>query len=946
MFIIKRYFNRYQKIILNKYLIIGLSVLVALLILVKLIPPTILSEEARASILRNNPAVVKLLPVYWQIRKLSDWLYLASYFQKDELSVYELYIDDQARQKMDDSLPKQFMNVIYTDKVYVPAKFTYDGKTYDVEVSYRGDNAIHWNAPKKSYSIKFKKDNLFNGVSKLSFIITVDRRFILEYFNNYRADKLGLLHPASSFGSLKINGRNNGLYFIVEGWSEEMLAKLEVSDQSNFYGEDNSREIAGISRDDNLWTSLDFWRKIVSDNQFGYEHFSGLNQLLELLTKDDDKFFSSIFDLVDEDNFFAWQIHQDLIGSGHQNLANIRLYFDNSVGKFYFIPWDVEGGYNSSPTIYMGNILSARILSNPYYLYRKNKMLYDYVADKKKLTDDLDFYDKMTDNIWLALHKDQMRIYSIRWAKRVIDEVRQNIVDNIDKVKDIFGDGLIFANVDVGDHGRFFGHNIIADINVKIQSFSGVFLDKVNFKMVDGLDFTAYKMYYDSNFNGQLDAGDQLVDNYDDFLIYSNLIESSDKNYQPELTSHHFFVVADNESYADFSDNLVSVTINAKNAITGKKIKSNNFEVKITNSEVFKYFSNISDIDKFQRENPNFRVDRQLKEIILPSGVYNINQTIIVPKDFTLKILPGTTLRLASGVSVVSYGNIMAQGTASASINFVAQSNSPWGVIAVIDGDQKNHFSHCNFSGGRDDYINGAYLSGMLSVYHADVEIDNCVFSGARADDALNVKKSDARVTNSEFRNNSADAIDFDFIKSGAVTNNRFFYNGNDGIDISGSTIVIRDNYIEKSGDKCISVGEKSLNSVIYNNILNGCDIGVEIKDLSDIWIINNIIIGNRLGINAYQKKEIFGGGRAKVYNSIIWDNEIDVQTDDQSEILIYNSDLAGGSDNNFSISPIFSPTFYLTNQNDDKLMTGGNTKILKQKLDIDLQQAPVGLIK
>ncbi len=47
----------------------------------------------------------------------------------------------------------------------------------------------------------------------------------------------------------------------------------------------------------------------------------------------------------------------------------------------------------------------------------------------------------------------------------------------------------------------------------------------------------------------------------------------------------------------------------------------------------------------------------------------------------------------------------------------------------------------------------------------------------------------------------------------------------------------------------------------IYNNVLNRCAIGIEIKDLSNVLIINNVITGNGMGLNAYQKKQIFWWG-------------------------------------------------------------------------------------
>ena len=168
-------------------------------------------------------------------------------------------------------------------------------------------------------------------------------------------------------------------------------------------------------------------------------------------------------------------------------------------------------------------------------------------------------------------------------------------------------------------------------------------------------------------------------------------------------------------------------------------------------------------------------------------------------------------------------------------------------------------------------------------------------------------------VGNSIFRNNSADGLDLDYV-SGQVSNSIFTHNGNDGIDLSGSKVIIKNNRIERSEDKCISIGERSFGTVVFNNILENCNIGIEVKDGSGVIVINSIISNNGIGINAYMKKPIYmSGGEANIYNSIIENNEIQAQKDDFSEIQ-YHED--------------------------------GNVSVLKEYLGIEADQAPVGLWK
>ncbi|HLC89716.1 MAG TPA: CotH kinase family protein [Patescibacteria group bacterium] len=911
------------------------------------------SAEKRAQWLRSYPVLTKIIPLYWEIRKITDIVYLPYFFKKDQVPTYELIIPSDSRKKMDDSLPKGFSNVIYTNKTWAPAEFKFNGKTYNIEVRYRGQNAVHWNAPKKSYLIKFDKDDLFNGARELSFIIADDRFFVLEELNNYRADKLSLLRPKSGYANLKINGKNNGLYFTIEGWAEEMLAKWEVPDQTNFYelAEQNTDSL--VAADYTIWDNLDRWDQLVRDQRFNYGHFTEIFKLLSLLNHaTDEEFYQSIFSLIDKDNFYAWQIHQELIHSNHQN-NDVKLLFDNTSGKFFFVPWDV-GNTNPSSEIELYSRLAKRIFTNPVYWHEKDKILYDYANNKDNLKDDLDFYDKTYNLIKPSLYKDRMKIYTNRWADSLIISRRQALIDAFDKIKDRYKNNLAFIDVGIiDDNAKKFGLNsILAFIDVNTKSYSALWLKAVEAELANGQALSDYKLYYDANSNQELDNNDKLVKDYKDIILYTHrTFDSTTEGGKLELTKYRFYLVSDKISSEDFSDQLNDFKVNLQNGITGDDIKKKEINIKIINQAVFKYFDNISDLSGFERENPFFVVDRQAKRIVLPPGTYQFNKNVIVPKGFTLDINPGVTILMAPSVSIVSYSKVIAQGTAAAPINIFPQiPNQPWGTFGVLNtGNQLNIFENFNVVGGSEAYVNGVYMSGMVSVYHSDISVRNSQFSNAAADDGINVKYGKAALTNNRFMNNSADAIDYDFIKQGQIISSQFINNGNDGVDLSGSTVLIANNHFQNSGDKCVSVGEKSLETVIYNNILDGCKIGVEIKDLSDILIINNVIINNEIGLNAYQKKPVFGGGKAKIYNSIIWDNQNDVQTDPQSVIAIFNSNINRDDldNNNFNTHPEFvnlSAGDYRVDLPQYK--NGGDKGVLEKYLDLKLDQAPVGLIK
>src|SRR3989344_3294548 len=420
--------NYYFRIVKNRKFKAGLSILFVVLfigaLMIFFLAGKFRNIETRAQFLLKHPGVTKILPLYWKIRKTTDITYLSYFFKKDEISSYELVIAENDLQKMNDSLPDAFMNVIYTDNVFVPAEFRADGKIYKVRVRYRGKNAVHCNAPKKSYLVKFDKENLFNGMSELNFIIPDDRLFAIEHFNNYRAAKLGLKAPPSGFANLKVNGQKNALYFTIEGWSKEMLEKWNLPKDAELYGNDYGGS----------WGDIAGWQLLASNSK----DFSKLEELISLLNQGtDEEFDARIFDIVDKDNFYAWQIHQELANSSHEGTDNLRLYFDPSKNKFFFIPWDVEIEPLASRDNF-GNYetIAKRVFANPAFLQEKNRRLYNYVADEKNLEDDLAFYDRAYESFKVSLYKDRLKIYTNRFADESYAANRQQLIDIFHRLRD------------------------------------------------------------------------------------------------------------------------------------------------------------------------------------------------------------------------------------------------------------------------------------------------------------------------------------------------------------------------------------------------------------------------------------------------------------------------------------------------------------------------------
>lgn len=867
-------------------------------------------------------------PLLSKMPKLLDIFYLPYQFKKSELPVYDLIISTKNLQKLNQSMPGDDFDMSSEGGEDVSADFIYNNQEYKVDIRYQGDLYNLWKYEKKSWRIEFPKSDLFEGKRKISLYTPEDRSFLLEHLSNYRAKKLGLIVPESRMVVLRINNQKAGVYYETESWSAEFLEKNKQVGESNFYGEYNPLAYSGYEHD--LFESVAYWKKSVNETSDGLDNFADLGQLVDLMKNSSDKeFFQKIPNILDMDNFYRWQAHTVLMGSLHQDFVhNIRIYFDKTIGKFKFIPWDLrQGDWDEYTDLYYSELVT-RLLKNPEFLHERNKILWDYVKNDKNLEDDFEFYNQTYQEVKTAFYKDRIKSFSNFYFDRKIKSGKEMMTKQYRNIQNMLKKDQTIAVA------RIFPQWVRIDLTT--QGFCDLTL-RQNSEMI---------FYYDENQNQIFDSSDLKFDN--DFQMRSQR-ETPEEWFAPIKilpTNYSFFVKREQFDADNFQLHLT-------NAVTGFEIEP---VVRFVDSQTFSYFDKINQsLEDFLKEYPIFKKNPSLNNsVVLYRGSYNINKNIIIPKDLSLRVEAGSELKFAPEVSLISYGRVEAIGNLNQPIIFSSQNkNKFWGVFGLVDSNTNNSkFEYCYFERGGQAYINGVFFSGMLAIHHADVQISHCRFSGASGDDSLNIKYSEnSLVEKSEFIDNQFDAIDSDYSDL-VIDNNRFINNGNDAIDISGSKPVIKNNFIKKSGDKCISLGEDT-KAVIFNNILLVCDTGIAVKDLSEPLIANNLISGNKKGIDIYQKKQIFGGGFPKIYNTIIWDNQEQIVLDEKSAIEIFHSDIQGGykGADNFEQKPVFQnpeqENYLLAeSQENENLLKNGDSEILRLLIKKDIKVAPIGLFE
>ncbi|MBU4332063.1 CotH kinase family protein [Patescibacteria group bacterium] len=550
-----RYFFRLTKFIL------------APLVVLFMIAAAVFVIEAKD--LRSQPVFARLIAFIDArgINKVLDIFYLHHSFEKRKLPTFKLTVEKDSEKKLDEMARAAIAADFLFDenKEFVPATLVYNGQKYQVDIRYRGDGDIHWKFPKKSWRIRLKGGEHIMGFNNFDLIVPRDRGFVLENLNNYRAGKLGLPSLRDQFVDLEVNGSFHGPYWLVDHDYSESLEVSKRPADVNTYG--------GYVRGRPQWEDTNDtgrWQKYSEDKVSQFDNYAEMDKLLDFLKNTEtEEFYLRIGELVDLRSMYAWQVLTELSGSDHNGFGNSRLYFDNTLGKFSIIPWDIEGG--GAPPDYASNLLLARIFKNPQFLHEKNELLWSYVSDAANLKDDLAHYDELYNEVKTSFYKDRKKQVSSYQFDKEVRYWRDTLEAQFEVAKERFARAEVLIGTGAIEGTTRF--------DVITTNYAGLDFRGVSFKSDASRDFQDLALYFDSNYNGNLDSADEYIDKFEfednSYRVQFSKILFAERNYPDDYrdftaskaeilpTRYTFFVVG--------APLAASLTFDITNVFTGEQ---------------------------------------------------------------------------------------------------------------------------------------------------------------------------------------------------------------------------------------------------------------------------------------------------------------------------------------------------------------------------------------
>ncbi|MGD2167304.1 MAG: CotH kinase family protein [Gammaproteobacteria bacterium] len=244
--------------------------------------------------------------------------------------------------------------------------------------------------------------------------------------------------------------------------------------------------------------------------------------------------------------------------------------------------------------------------------------------------------------------------------------------------------------------------------------------------------------------------------------------------------------------------------------------------------------------------------------VSIRQGTWDVVEPIILPRDVSLNVSAGTTLRFSEDSSMIVRGPVTMHGTPESRIHLMPATDAGWPGFAVLEANGRSSISNIDISSIRG-VANGRWsLTGGVAFYKSDVEIRDSTIRDSRGEDALNIVHSNFSMRNVNIERTAADAIDADF-SQGQILGGSFTDIRGDAVDVSGSNISVEGTSFERILDKALSVGEASEMRATAL-LIRDTGSGAAVKDGSELAMNDSTIIAASFAaIAAFIKKAEYG---------------------------------------------------------------------------------------
>jgi hypothetical protein len=761
------------------------------------------SEEAGVAYRKAIfPSIIKSIP------KVIQYKVLGSSFPRLDIDIK--YVD--YRQLLNDRAKAMKIRLL-TEHTAVNAKINFGGKKYKAKLRLKGDLSGHWLSKyKMSLRVRLKGNKTILGNSIFSIQKPSERYTPYDYTFQSMIQGMGGLSSVHNFVHVYLNGTDWGVMDMEEHMSKVFLEKqkrkesaiVRFSDEKKWAYKKKSLNphLKYRISDPSLYVRLYGGRKYLKNNHY--------RKIFSYISKYHLNFTPSLYDVDTHVRAYvlatAWTDWHTLLD------YNSRYYFNPYTLKLEPITTD-QGGYFSLTGV--EDIKYYSVLPRQYVDIMSTK---SYL---KNLPGSLATVENVVSNTQQYLDDAGLNFPVDRKKSGKV------VINNFNKIKSNVNKYLNYQGAPSTKKSK---------LDKNMQTIIELPTDEQAAEFKSHLHIRHYT-------DGVLELYNLIPDaiTVEDILFKGKSFLKNEITVPSYLSSPSPTVIT--TKYLGVHDDKISVITKYKGFRRQTENNTTLISSGIENPLLLDTTKGVNLIRKFG--NGQYEIKK---------GGWVLNQPMVVDGD--LRIPSGARITFSKNSYLIVKGALTAVGRAEDPIVLDSLGDS-WKGIYVLNANKRSHLSNIiikNLASLEDGLLK---LSGGVTFYKSDVDMQNVTIDGVVAEDAINFVESDFTMNMVRVVNTTSDGLDSDF-SQGTITKSKFSNIGGDALDFSGSDITIDKIQATNVRDKAISGGEGSKLS-ITNSMFSDIGVGIASKDGSHILVSDTSILNYRLhAAMSYTKKDFY----------------------------------------------------------------------------------------
>jgi len=727
-------------------------------------------------------------------------------------------------------------------KTYFDAAIFQGEDSIPIKLRIKGDWTDHLEGDKWSFRIKVRKGYSFNGLKSFSIQSPHTRSYLEEYVAHKLFEREDVLTTRYDFLPVKLNGKNLGLYAIEEHFDKQLVeSKNRREGPILKLDEDGHWEKVRFDLNNENKVTIPVYRA-AAILPFKQKRTSSSKQLLgqfmiaQNLLGQYKNLSENPEDLIDMNLMAKYYALMDICGIHHSiHWHNHRFYYNPITARLEPIAFDCHA--EPLPNVVRLPICGFKHVhgwKNPSY----ENLLFYHVANNPGFQKLYAFHLK--------------RFSSPDYLASFFDEIHSDLVDRETLIGNEFGGYQI-------DRLKYVSN--AEKIRQELPAYEQACRE-------GSIGFVAAEPFYssdlpDSTYFSQTGLKAYLSSFADSTSVVEvvnfSLSEIEIEGYSLVSESDSIIKLSSPTLLSSYSGNNESYSLSLPGHVASLWFRPKNGQFVSSKKKVLQW-------PRPNSKNPRKELERTILKdskywtiedsiITFKKNMY-LNIVLFIPAGYHVEIPPGARILLGPGGGILSYSPVHANGIQQSPITINAQNNNNHG-FQILSPAGKSALNWVEFTGMNTLNYKSWSLTGGVTFYDAQVDLNQCSFLGGVSEDALNLVRCQFNLSNLTVVNCAFDGFDADFC-NGVVSNSRLSGTGNDGLDFSGSNILVVNCSLSEIGDKGISGGEASEVHVDSCSIENA-EMGIVSKDQSKLEIFNTELKNCKVGLAAYQKKDEYG---------------------------------------------------------------------------------------